>query len=100
MSIIGKDGLMELAGYDWAPKGVELLTRADGRLDLQATDTEDYVWEWGARKFAEHLAGGPKPLFAPQHAAHVVDIIESVKLSQKEGRRVEVNSTFDWPVAT
>ncbi len=91
---------MDLAGYDWAPKGVDLLTKKEGRLKRQVKDTKGYLWEWGARKFAEHLAGGPKPLFAPRHAAHVVEIIESVKLSQKEGRRIELHSTFDWPVTT
>jgi len=100
MTIIGDGGTMELAGYDWAPKGVELLTKKDGRLDRQAKDTKGYLWQWGARKFAEHLAGGPKPSFVPEHAAHVVDIIESVKRSQKDGRRIELRSKFDWPVAT
>ena len=29
-----------------------------------------------------------------------VGVIESVKRSQKEGRRIELRSTFDWPVST
>lgn len=98
MTIAGREGKMYLAGYDWAPHGVDMITSKDGRLGRQASDRQDYVWQFGARKMAEHLAGGPKPRFTPEHAMHVVEIMEAVKRSQAEGKRITLVSTFDWPV--
>ena len=56
-----------------------MITSKDGRLEHQASDSEDYVWQFGARKLAEYLAGGPKPRFSPEHSVHVVQIPVTVK---------------------
>jgi predicted dehydrogenase len=64
------------------------------------TDAEGYVWQQGASKVAECLATGKEPLFTPEHALHVVDIICAARESQATGRRIDLQSTFRWPVIT
>ena len=47
---------------------------------------------------AECLATGREPLFTPEHALHVVEIITAANESQKTGRRIPMRSTFKWPL--
>ncbi|MCE9555781.1 MAG: Gfo/Idh/MocA family oxidoreductase [Planctomycetes bacterium] len=96
LSIIGSQGTMHLAGYDWAPHGVDLATReSGGKLKRFATDAGGYEWQCGAAKMAEMLATGAKPRFTAPHAAHVADVIAAAHQSQATGKRVEVKSTFE-----
>jgi len=48
------------------------------------------LW-WGLRARRPHPTGG-------EHAAHVVEIMEAVHTSAREGRAVELTSTFPAPV--
>jgi predicted dehydrogenase len=47
---------------------------------------------------AECLATGKEPLFTPEHALHVVEIIVAARQSQQTGRRIDLHSTFKWPI--
>jgi predicted dehydrogenase len=98
ISIVGSHGNMGLVGYDWEPLGVDLATDKSPNLQRYATDAEGYVWQQGATMVAECLATGKEPLFTPEHALHVVEIICAARESQATGRRVELTSTFKWPV--
>jgi hypothetical protein len=50
---------------------------------------------------AEFLATGKnKLLFSPEHALHIVEIMIAARESQKTGRRIELESTFTWPIVT
>jgi len=89
---------MSLAGYDWAPHHVDLATRQSPKLTQFAADTKGYKWEQGASVVAECLAKGKEPLFTPEHALHVVEIMIAARESQKTGRRIGIQSTFRWPV--
>jgi predicted dehydrogenase len=98
ISITGTGGSMSLAGYDWAPHGVDLATRESGGFKRYADEPHDYLWENGASLAAECLASGKEPLFTPEHALHVVEIMEAAVQSQETGRRIPIQSTFRWPV--
>jgi predicted dehydrogenase len=100
ISIFGSQGSMGLVGYDWAPRAVDLATASQPSYQRHATDAADYVWQQGASLVAECLATGKEPLFTPEHALHVVEIITSARESQKTGRRIELQSTFKWPIVT
>ena len=90
---------MGLVGYDWEPLGVDLATdEVAGHSTRHVTDAEGYVWQQGASLVAECLATGKEPLFTPEHALHVVDIICAARESQATGRRIDLKSTFKWPV--
>lgn len=51
------------------------------------------------RVVAETLATGKEQLFTPKHALHVVEINCAARESQKTGKRIDLRSTFRWPVA-
>mgnify|MGYP000240226084 CR=1 FL=1 len=98
LSIYGSRGSIGLVGYDWEPLGVDLATDANPTFQRHAADVQGYVWQQGAAEVAECLATGKEPLFTPEHALHVVEIMTAARESQRTGRRIEVNSTFKWPV--
>lgn len=95
VTILGSGGSMGLAGYDWAPHAVDVATLENHSFQRFAAEEHDYVWENGASLAAECLATGKEPSFTPEHALHVVEIINAANESQKTGRRIEIQSTFD-----
>jgi predicted dehydrogenase len=98
IDVTGSDGVMSLAGYDWAPHHVDLATQSDSTVRRFASDAKGYKWEQGASAVAECLATGKEPRFTPEHALHVVEIMTAARQSQKDGRRVPLTSTFKWPI--
>ncbi|MGL6073041.1 MAG: Gfo/Idh/MocA family protein [Fimbriiglobus sp.] len=98
VSVTGSSGVMSLGGYDWAPKHVQLATAEAPKPTKFADDAKGYKWEQGASVVAEFLATGQEPLFTPEHALHVVEIMTAARESQKKGSRIALTSTFKWPV--
>ena len=99
ISIVGSRGSMGLVGYDWEPLGVDLATEEKPHVPSgTSTDAAGYVWQQGASLVCERLATGKEPLFTPEHALHVVEIIVAARESQRTGRRIDLKSTFKWPV--
>jgi predicted dehydrogenase len=100
ISIVGTTGNMGLVGYDWEPLGVDLATRDHAEFQRHATEKGDFVWQMGASLVAECLATGKDTLITPEHALHVLEVIQATRESQDTGRRVTLRSTFKWPVVT
>jgi predicted dehydrogenase len=100
ISIYGSTGSMGLVGYDWEPRGVDLATEKEPTFQRHAMDPAGYVWQQGASLVAECLATGKETLFTAEHALHIVDIICAARGSQETGRRIELKSTFKWPVVS
>jgi predicted dehydrogenase len=96
--IFGSKGAMGLVGYDWAPLGVDLATHVQPEFERSVTDAQGYVWQQGASLAAETLVTGKEWLFTPEHALHVVEIMTSARESQRTGRRIDLTSTFKWPI--
>lgn len=98
ISIVGSKGNMGLVGYDWEPLGVDLATEKTPKFERHEADANGYVWQQGASMVAECLATGKEPLMTPEHCLHVVEIICAARESQATGRRINLTSTFKWPV--
>jgi len=98
ISIVGSEGNMHMIGYDWSPFGVDIQTKSNEKTRREATDAGGYVWEEGASTICEYLATGKEPLINTEHALHVLEIIEAARLSQVEGKRIPLKSTFKWPM--
>jgi predicted dehydrogenase len=98
ISIVGSRGSMGLVGYDWEPLGVDLATEEKPESEHHAEDAAGYVWQQGASLVCECLATGKEQLFTPEHALHVVEIMIAARESQRTGRRIDLLSTFKWPV--
>jgi predicted dehydrogenase len=77
---------------------VDVATIDAPELRREATDTGGYVWEMGAALAAEVLVTGKEWAVTPEHALHVLEIISAARKSSAEGRRIELKSTFPWPV--
>ena len=100
ISIVGSGGYMGLVGYDWEPHGVDVATHERPKLERQATDAKGYIWQQGAALAAECLATGKELLVTPEQALHVLEIITSARESQQTGKRIELTSTFKWPIVS
>jgi predicted dehydrogenase len=98
ISIWGTAGNMALIGYDWAPLGVDLATSWTEPAKRLSTDAESYAWEQGASVVAECLATGKEPLITANHALHVLEIIEAARASGQNGQRIQLKSSFAWPL--
>jgi predicted dehydrogenase len=100
ISIFGSKAAMGLVGYDWEPLGVDLATADKPKYERHAADAQGYVWQQGASLVCECLATGKEPLFTPEHALHVVEIMTAARQSQKTASRIPLTSTFSWPILT
>lgn len=98
VSIVGNRGCMGLVGYDWDPRGVDVATEEHPAYERHLTDKGDFVWQMGASLAAKSLATGQDLLITPEHALHVLEIIQATRESQAAGRRIPLTSTFRWPV--
>ena len=98
IAIFGSKGYIGMVGYDWEPLGVDLATEGAPEYKRHEPDAKGYVWQQGASLVCETLATGKEQLFTPEHALHVVEIMTSARESQKTGRRIDLKSTFRWPV--
>ena len=100
VTIVGSTGFLGLVGYDWAPQGVDLATHQQRNMERHVTDAEGYIWQQGAALAAECLVTGRELLVTPEHALHALEIITAARESQETGKRVELQSTFKWPVVS
>jgi predicted dehydrogenase len=98
ITIWGTKGNMGLVGYDWAPFGVDLATSFTEPPKRFVEDPATYVWQQGASVISEALVTGKEPLITVEHALHVLEIIEAARASGSSGKRIELQSTFKWPV--
>lgn len=48
----------------------------------------------------ECLATGRELLVTPEQALHVLEIITAARESQQTGKRLELTSTFRWPIVS
>ena len=100
IDVVGSQGFMGLVGYDWAPLGVDLATKDQPQLKRYATEPGGYSWPIGACLAAECLATGKEMLVTPEHSIHVLEIICAARESSRTGQRIELASTFAWPVVS
>jgi hypothetical protein len=87
-----------LAGYDWAPLGVDLATKDSPTLERRVTDAQGYIRQQGAAVAAECLVVGKELLVTAEQALHVSEIITAARESSTTGKRIALTSTFKWPL--
>lgn len=98
ITIWGTHGNMGLVGYDWAPYGVDMATLENEQTQRFVPDPKDYVWQQGASVISQSLVENTEPLIAAEHALHVLEIIEAARESGETGKKVNLVSTFKYPV--
>jgi len=98
IQIYGDYGNMRLIGYDWETNGVYLDNSWTEPAKLYQADSEGYVWQEGATKVGESLVKHIEPRIAVEHALHVLEIIEAARTSSATGKKINLKSTFKWPM--
>jgi len=98
IQIWGSHGNIAMAGYDWAPHGVDMATHDHEKTERFVPDAGSYVWQEGASVISKALVTGEEPLINAEHALHVLEIIEAARESGRSGKRIDLESVFKWPV--
>ncbi len=98
IQVWGTHGNMAMAGYDWAPHGVDMATHDHEKTQRFVPDPGTYVWQQGASVISESLITGVEPLINVEHALHVLEVIEATRESGKTGKKVMLQSKFKWPI--
>ena len=98
IDIMGTLGTMHLQGWDWGPGGVDVATAKLSELETYCKEPGKYDWVGGATYVAECLLSGKTSLVTPEHGLHVLEVMNACHESQRTGRRVKVESTFQWRV--
>ena len=98
IQVWGNEGNMAMAGYDWAPHGVDMATKDNEQTQRFVPDPGSYVWQQGASVISEALVTGVEPLINVEHALHVLEVIEATRESGMTGKKVMLQSKFKWPI--
>jgi predicted dehydrogenase len=98
IDVVGTKGAMHMQGWDWGPAGVDLAYEGEAILETHCKDAGNYDWVGGASYVAETLLTGKPSLITAEHGLHVLEVMNACHESQRTGRRVEVQSTFKWPI--
>lgn len=98
IQVYGTKGNMRLMGYDWETNGVSMDTSETEPPKLLCTDKGGYEWQEGARVVGESMVKKTEPRINVEHALHVLEIIEAARRSSEQGVRIQLKSTFPWPM--
>jgi predicted dehydrogenase len=98
IDLVGTEGAMHLQGWDWGPAAVDVATPQRTTLTPACREPWPDGWQGGARYAARCLLTGERGLITPEHGLHVLDVMNACHESQRTGRRVAVETTFDWPI--
>lgn len=100
IELLGTRGAINWLGYDWEPRGIGVRTLDTPDWETRAADQQGYTWQCGGSYIARCLAEGTPSLMTPEHAYHTLEIMLGALESARTGRRVEIRSTFPWPLIT
>jgi len=98
IDVTGTKGTMHMQGWDWGPGGVDVAYQGEAVLQTYCKDPGKYNWVGGATYVAESLLTGKQSLIRPEHALHVLEVMNACHQSQRTGRRVSVETSFKWPI--
>ncbi|GHO82376.1 Gfo/Idh/MocA family protein [Dictyobacter formicarum] len=102
IQVIGTNGAMTMGGYAWSPRDVSIYIgdqmKASGQWETVWQGPDGYVFWGGATYIAECLAKGEKPLLSGEHAVHVLEVMLAALRAAKTGHRIQITSTFPWPL--
>jgi predicted dehydrogenase len=95
LEIYGTTGTLQMLGDDWDPDGYELWQNAAGCWQVFKETAPDWPWHDGLRHFVECIHAGTPPLVTPEHALHVLEIMLKAPQASRDGRMLEIESTFE-----
>ena len=97
IELVGTKGSINLLGWDWHPKGVEVWDPEASGWKVVCEDQQGYSWYQGGSYLARCLATGEKPLMTADHAFHVLEVMLAAQRSAQTGHQVEISSDLPRP---
>lgn len=94
VELVGTKGSINLLGWDWHPKGVEVWEPELNTWKVICEDQGGYNWNQGGSYLARCLVTGEPPLMTAEHALHVLEVMVAAQQSASTGQRVAVHSRF------
>jgi predicted dehydrogenase len=97
LEIYGTTGTIQMLGDDWDPDGYELWQNAAGAWQIYKETDPEWSWTDGLPHLIDCLQNNTRPLVTPEHARHVLEIMLAAQRSAREGRAVQLETTFVPP---
>jgi predicted dehydrogenase len=97
IEVYGSAGVIQMRGEDWDPDGYELWQNEVGAWKLYEESDPNWPWTDGLRHLVECIQKGERPIIRPEHAYHVIEIIEKARLAGRDGQARAIESTFEPP---
>lgn len=97
LELYGSKGVVQMLGNDWGPDGFELWTEQSGAWQVYEKLDQDWHWTEGLRYLVKCIQQGSRPVVTPEHAYHVLEIMIRAAEAIRQGRTLEVRSTFPPP---
>jgi len=97
VEVYGSSGVVQMLGDDWDPDGYELWQNERGAWQVFKETQPDWPWTDGLNHLVDCIVNDVQPLVTPQHAFHVLEIMLAAQKSGREGRRIDVKSSFTPP---
>lgn len=94
IEIYGSQGTIQMLGDDWDPDGYELWQNEAGAWQLFEETDPNWPWTDGIRHLVECIRNGERPIIRPEHAYHVIEIIEKARLAGQDGQARTIESNF------
>lgn len=95
--ITGETGNMLLRGYVANPKCVDVAMKHGACLESYCEEGAP-SWASGACCVAKCMLTGKKSLITAEHGLHALEIMCACLKSHETGRRISLETTFDWPI--
>jgi predicted dehydrogenase len=97
IEIYGSKGTIQMMGDDWDPDGYELWQNGAGAWKIYGESDPNWPWTDGIRHLVECIQTGQAPIIRPEHAYHVIEIMEKARLAGRDGQARPIESTFTPP---
>src|SRR5262245_19718132 len=88
---------MNMLGDDWAPNGFEQWRNEAGCWEQYPETDPGWPWTYGLRHLVECIERDVPSVTRPEHAYHALEIMLAATRSAKEGRAIDITSTFPDP---
>jgi predicted dehydrogenase len=97
LEIYGSQGVIQMLGDDWDPDGYELWRNDAGCWQVFKETAPEWPWTDGLRHLVECLHAGATPQVTASHARHVLEIMLKAQQSAREGRTLDLETSFSLP---
>ena len=96
IEVYGTEGTITMKAEDWDPRGYRLKRNKDGFWQ-DHDQRARWLWTDGVRDLIQAVQQGRKPVNAPEHAYHVLEVMVKSMESGRTGQALPIISTFTLP---